>query len=113
VPPRHAPQLAVRKQGRIEFVAMGDLIYAQGADNYVELVLADGRRELFDRTLTQLAALLPGDFQRIHKSYLVRLSAVRKLHVGEGGCYRAELANGTRLPVGRTRYRALRELLGA
>jgi DNA-binding LytR/AlgR family response regulator len=103
----------VRKRCRIEFVAMADLVYAQGADNYVELVLADGRRELFDHTLTHLATLRPDDFQRIHKSYLVRLSAVRKIHVGEGGRYRVELADGTRLPVGRTRYRALRESLGA
>lgn len=107
----HGRRLAVRKQGRIEFVAVAELVYVQGADNYVELVLADGRRELLDQTLTLLAALLPADFQRIHKSYLVRLSAIRKLHVRAGGRYRAELANGVKLPVGRTHYRTLREQL--
>jgi DNA-binding LytR/AlgR family response regulator len=104
--------LAVKKFGRLELVPVDDVLYVQGAGNYTELVRADGRRDLHDKTLEKLAALLPPDFERIHKSYLVRLSALKALHASEGSHYEAELKDGTRLPVGRTRYKELREKLG-
>ncbi|MEO5957754.1 MAG: LytTR family DNA-binding domain-containing protein [Opitutaceae bacterium] len=110
--PHAARFLAVRKQGRIALVPIDDVLYVQGADDCSELVLADGRRELHDKTLEKLQALLPPVFERIHKSYLVRLSAVRALHVHEGSRYEAELKNGAFLPVGRTRYKEIRESLG-
>ncbi|RXK53752.1 response regulator transcription factor [Oleiharenicola lentus] len=106
-----ARNLAVKKAGRIELVPVDDVLYVQGAGNYSELVLADGRRELHDKTLERLEALLPEDFERTHKSYLVRLSAIKALHASEGSHYELELKNGTCLPVGRTRYKELRERL--
>jgi two-component system response regulator LytT len=107
-----AKYLAIRKHGRVELIAVDDVLYAEGAGAYSELVLADGRRELHDKTLEKLAAVLPPVFERIHKSYLVRMSAVKALHAHEGSIYEAELRNGARLPVGRTRYREIREKLG-
>lgn len=104
--------LAVRKQGRLEFVPIDDVLYVEGAGAYAELVLADGRRELHDKTLEKLHALLPPVFERIHKSYVVRWTAVKALHAREGNQHEVELHNGLRLPVGRTRYKELREKYG-
>lgn len=106
-----ARTLAVKKSGRVELVPVENVLYVQGAGNYSELVLVDGRRELHDKTLEKLAAILPPDFERIHKSYLVRMSALKALHVAEGSHYEAELKNGVCLPIGRTRYRELRDKL--
>jgi DNA-binding LytR/AlgR family response regulator len=110
--PHAAHFLAVRKQGRIELVPVDDVVYAKGADDCSELVLANGRHELHDKSLERLQALLPLDFERIHKSYLVRLSAVKALHAHEGSRYGAELKNGVVLPVGRSRYKEIRSALG-
>ncbi len=104
--------LAVRKQGKVELVPIDRVLYVEGAGAYAELVLEDGRRELHDKTLEKLHALLPPVFERIHKSYIVRMTAVKTLHAQEGSHYEAELRNGLRLPVGRTRYKELREKLG-
>jgi DNA-binding LytR/AlgR family response regulator len=106
-----AKYLAVRKHGRVELVPVDRVLFVQGAGAYAELVLDDGTRELHDKTLDGVHALLPPVFARIHKSYVVRLSAVKALHVQEGSHYEAELRNGLRLPVGRTRYRELRAAL--
>ena len=103
--------LAVKKQGKVQLVPIDRVLYAQGAGAYAELVLDDGTRELHDKTLEKLHALLPPVFERIHKSYVVRWSAVKALHAGEGSRYEAELKGGQCLPVGRTRYKALREML--
>ncbi len=104
--------LAVKKYGKVELVEIDRVLYVEGAGAYAELVLDDGKRELHDKTLEKLHALLPPGFERIHKSYVVRWSAVKALHAQEGSHYEAELRNGLRLPVGRTRYKELREKLG-
>ena len=103
--------LAVKKHGRVVPVAVADLVFVQGAGNYSELVLGDGRRELHDKNLDKLHALLAPDFERIHKSYLVRFAAVVALHAAEGSYHEAELKDGGRLPVGRSYYRELRARL--
>jgi DNA-binding LytR/AlgR family response regulator len=107
--PYSARCLAVRKHGRVQLVPVDDLLYVQGADDSSELVLADGRRELHDKTLERLLTVLPPGFERIHKSYLVRMSMVVAVHASEGSRYEAELRNGVRLPVGRTYYREIRQ----
>jgi two-component system, LytTR family, response regulator LytT len=104
--------LAVRKHGKVELVPIDRVLYVEGAGAYAELVLEDGKRELHDKTLEKLHALLPPVFERIHKSYVVRWSAVKALHAQEGSHYEVELRNGLHLPVGRTRYKELREKLG-
>lgn len=103
--------LAVRKYGKVELVEIDRVLYVEGAGAYAELVLDDGKRELHDKTLEKLHALLPPVFERIHKSYVVRWTAVKALHASEGSHYEAELKNGQCLPVGRTRYKELREKL--
>jgi DNA-binding LytR/AlgR family response regulator len=103
--------LAVRHQGRIDLVAVGDLVYAEGADKYSELVFANGQRTFHDQCLGRLEATLPSAFVRIHKSYLVRFNLVARLVVRKGSRYFAELRSGQRLPVGRSRYARIKARL--
>ena len=106
-----AKYLAVRKQGRLEIVPVADVVYIQGARNYSELVLTDGRRLLHDKSLERLNAVLPAGFERVHKSYLVRFASIATIHGHEGSRYEVELHGGERLPVGRTRYPELKARL--
>lgn len=106
-----AKYIAVRKLGKISLVPIDRVIYVQGAGAYAELVLEDGTRELHDKTLEKLHALLPPVFERVHKSYVVRMSAAKALHAHEGNQHELELQNGVRIPVGRTRYKELKEKL--
>ena len=104
--------LSVRKAGWIDLVALDDLLYIQGAGSYSELHLTDGSTELHDKSLDKLHALLPPVFERIHKSYIVKMSTVAGLLIHEGSRYEVELNNGLLLPVGRTRYKGIKEKLG-
>ena len=99
--------LAVRKRGEIALVAVADVRYVKGAGAYSELVLRDGRTELHGKSLDGLLLLLPPVFERIHKSYIVRIYEVTRVHVREGTRYDVELRSGERLPIGRRRYRAV------
>ena len=103
--------IAVRRHGRIDFVAVDDLLYVEGADKYSELVLANGQRSFYDQCLGRLEATLPRSFVRIHKSYLVRFPQIARLLVLRGSRYFAVLKNGQRLPVGRSRYAQIKSRL--
>jgi DNA-binding LytR/AlgR family response regulator len=111
--PQSPPQsfLAVRRLGRLDLVALDDLLYIEGADKYSELVLANGQRNFYDKCLGRLEATLPPNFVRIHKSFLVRFNLITRLHVLRGSRYFAELKNGHRLPVGRSRYGTIKARL--
>lgn len=103
--------IAVRRLARIDLIPIDDLLYVEGADKYSELVLASGQRSFHDKCLGQVEASLPSSFVRIHKSYVVRFAMVARLHVLKGSRYFAELRNGLRLPVGRSRYEQIKALL--
>lgn len=108
-----AAALAVRSAGRIERVSVADIAYVQAAGAYSELVLRDGQVRLHGKSLDRLLDLLPPSFERIHRSYAVRLDEVLRIQVREGSRYSAVLASGAFLPVGRTRVEAVRQRLGA
>lgn len=103
--------MAVKKQGTAQLINIEDVLYFKGADMYVEIYLHNGKKELHDKSLEKLNQLLPKSFIRIHKSYLLKLSVIKKLIVQSGSKYSVELNNGEMLSVGRTRYKALRALL--
>lgn len=47
-------------------------------------------------------------FGRVHKSYLVKMTEIKEIIVESGSKYIAELKNGTRIPIGRTKYKDIK-----
>jgi two-component system response regulator LytT len=103
--------LSVRKTGGIRLMAIADLMYIRGADVYTELVSKNGEKELYDKTLDDLSKILPGNFFRIHKSYIVDTNTVKSVKVQGGGKYAIELHSKEVLPVSRARYSDLKKML--
>ena len=106
--PRRPRLFGVRDGGATHFVPLDEIRYARGAGARSELVLARSRVVRDDRLLDRLQQLLPAQFERIHKSFLVDIRHITRLIAQEGSRYAIELADGTTLPVGRTRVHALR-----
>ncbi|MEQ8712308.1 MAG: LytTR family DNA-binding domain-containing protein [Cyclobacteriaceae bacterium] len=100
--------LAVKKRRQIQLIPIEDVMYTKGAGAYTELYLSDGTKELHDKSLEKLEQLLSNAFERIHKSYLVKVSEIHEIKVSSGSKYTVELKNGERLPVGRTKYKDLK-----
>ena len=103
--------LAVKKRGGIQLIDISNVLYIKGAGVYTELYLTNGQKELHDKSLEKLSQLLPKSFERIHKSYLVKTSEIKEIIVKTGSQYAVELHNGEIIPVGRTKYKALRATL--
>ncbi|PTS97092.1 DNA-binding response regulator [Pedobacter sp. HMWF019] len=101
--------LAVKKGGIIKMIEAIKVNYIKGAGIYSELHLQNGTQELHDKSLDALELLLPAtDFIRIHRSYIVHLQQAEKLLIEAGGRYSVQLRNGEQLPVGRSRYKEIR-----
>jgi two-component system LytT family response regulator len=104
-------RLVVRSGGRISFLPVDELDWAQAADNYVELH-AGREVHLLRETLTRLESRLDSRrFLRVHRSTLVNVSRVRELRPLVGGDYEILLRDGARLVLSRTYRDSLRRLL--
>ena len=100
--------LAVKRRQRIQLIPLEDVRYIKGAGAYTELHLTNGKKELHDKSLEKLEQLLSGPFERVHKSYLVKMSEIKEITVGSGSKYMAELTNGEQIPIGRTKYKDIK-----
>ena len=70
--------------------------------------MIDGGKELHDKSLEKLEQLLSSSFERIHKSYLVKMAEIKEIKVASGSKYHAELKNGDQIPIGRTKYKDIK-----
>lgn len=103
-------RLTVASARGVELVPIAEIAAVVGADDYVELRLAGGRRLLHAARLDRLETELPPGFVRIHRSAIANLGHVQAL-ARDGGRWRLVLQDGETLPVSRTRLAAVRDAL--
>lgn len=108
---RGPASLVVRSAGRIDLVSFGDIVALSGADDYVEVVLADGRRFLHDTRLQELEQRLPPGFVRVHRSHIANIAHLRSVRILAGGRRVLVLSGCTEVPVSRGRVSAIKLLL--
>ncbi|HEY1056403.1 MAG TPA: LytTR family DNA-binding domain-containing protein, partial [Emticicia sp.] len=85
-------------------------IYAEADGNYSRIMMGNKEKVLISRTLKDLETLLSNHpFVRIHQSYLVNLTHIKKYIKGEGGY--VVMNNGTSLQVSRANRMKLMELV--
>ncbi|WP_264538324.1 LytR/AlgR family response regulator transcription factor [Flavobacterium sp. N1736] len=101
--------LAVKKAKTVKLIRISDILYIKGAGIYTELHLSDNSIELHDKSLESLEKLLPPSFERIHKSFIICWHEADRLIVEPGGKYGMLLKNAEILPVGRSRYKEIRQ----
>ena len=96
--------LAIKKGQSIQLIPVEDVLFIKGANTYSELHLDSGSHELHSKNLEQLGRILPGDWIRVHKSYIVPKSRIQSWVVAEGGNYKVQLTSDISVPVSRRRY---------
>ncbi|MGQ0649651.1 MAG: LytR/AlgR family response regulator transcription factor [Gemmatimonadaceae bacterium] len=103
-------RLFVRSGGAIIPVAVESVSHFEAWGDYIT-AHAGRTRHVLHLSLNRLGARLdPRQFVRIHRTHIVNLAYVTSFRRQGKGRLVAELANGARLAVSRTRARALREL---
>ncbi len=99
------------EEGGIEVVPAAKLDYVEAQDDWV--VLATGGKKLRkQQTLRELEEQLdPRRFVRIHRSYLLNVDRLQRVDLYGKESRIALLRDGTKLPVSRSGYARLREML--
>lgn len=95
--------LAVRSAGRIDLAPVSEIVSLSGADDYVEVALADGRKLLHDASLDDLEMRLPPTFIRVHRSHIVNAGQVKSARTLGAGRRVLTMKDGEEIPVSRRR----------
>ena len=91
---------------------LGKIDFVEAKDDYLSFAVA-GRRLLKQQTMGELEAQLDGGrFVRVHRSYLLNVERLARLELYAKDSWIAILVDGTRIPVSRSGYARLKELLG-
>lgn len=91
--------IGVRSIGRIDRVAVADILWIEAQGNYMRLHLRD-QRIMYRASMTRLETHLnPAEFARTHRSTIVRLDQIKRLEVLPDHSYQAHLQNRDIIPV--------------
>lgn len=93
--------LSVPGTGTVRQVPVDRIVRIQGAGDYVELHLDDGRTLLHTATLNDLDADLSPGFLRVHRSHLVNTRCIERLDRADGGTGTLHLRGSDPVPVSR------------
>jgi two-component system, LytTR family, response regulator len=110
---REAPleRIIVRDGARVHVIHVDTLDYAEAQDDYVCLY-SEGHRFLKEQTMAELESLLdPKRFVRIHRSYILNIERIARVELYAKDSRIAILQSGAKLPVSRSGYARLCELL--
>jgi two-component system LytT family response regulator len=108
---RSPDRMIVKCGDRVVVVPFDELAYVRAAANYVQLHLADRTYDVREKISTMELRLPADRFLRVHRSYLVNLTALQELYPVGGGEYMIALRNGKQLPVGPTYPSSIRRAL--
>jgi two-component system, LytTR family, response regulator len=101
-PRKTLTRIAVRAAGKTRFVDLGDVLWIQAAENYVQLHTATTRHLVHTTLQSLLGRLDPDVFVRIHRSAAVNVLHVVQIETGDQGDYVLTLDNGFSIHSSRT-----------
>ena len=110
--PGQQNRIVVKVGNKIKIIPVSQVNYLEAADDYVKIVTAEGSflkkrtMNFFERSLTNW------HFVRIHRSYIVNTQLITRIDAHEKDSHLVLLNTGARLPVSKTGYSKLKEILG-
>jgi two-component system LytT family response regulator len=110
---RHQPieRVLIRDGARVQVIPVARIDYVEAQDDYVAF-FAEGRQWLKNQRMAELESQLdPRAFLRVHRSYIVNLGAIARIEpTGKDG-HCAVLKSGARIPISRSGYQKVRDLM--
>lgn len=101
--------LAVNKKGMKRLIRVVDIAYIKGADVYSEIHSKDGMTYLHNMSLDHLSEVLPNNFERIHRSHIANMLLAKSTISEPGSKYFLQLDSVESLPIGRTKYKGIKD----
>jgi two-component system LytT family response regulator len=105
-------RIVVKNGSDIRIVPVQDILYIEAYDDYVKLFTKD-TYYLKKKTMSYYEQVLDQNkFFRTHRSYIINLQELTKIEPLEKNTYIAILKTGKKVPLSRTGYTKLKEMLG-
>ena len=110
--PSQQNRVVVKDGNKIKIIPVNKIEYLEAADDYVKIVTAEGNF-LKKRTMSFFEQSLSAyHFVRVHRSYIVNTQLITRIDAYEKESHLLLLSTGAKLPVSKTGYTKLKEVLG-
>ena len=110
--PSQRHRIVVRNGSKIKIISVHDVFYLEAADDYVKIHTSEGYF-LKNKTMTHFENSLDShQFVRSHRSYIVNVQHITRIDPYEKDNHVAILRSGAKVPVSRSGYGKLKEVLG-
>jgi len=111
-PGRPLERVLIREEGRVVVLPVDRIDFVEAQDDYLSFASA-GKRHRKQQTLSELETQLDrARFVRIHRSFLLNVERLARIELFGKDSWLAILGDGVKLPVSRTGYTRLKELIG-
>ncbi|MBX7127171.1 MAG: response regulator [Cyclobacteriaceae bacterium] len=111
--PSASDRIVVRAGTDIVIIPANNIHYMEACDDYVKVHTAQGYY-MKKKTLSYYESVLdPSLFLRVHRSYILNLSELTRIEAFDKENHLALLRTGARIPLSRSGYQKLKEVLGA
>jgi two-component system, LytTR family, response regulator len=108
---KYIDRIAVKDGPNIFIIPADKVRYIEAQDDYVMIYSEDGKY-LKQKTMKFYEENLnPRDFIRIHRSYIVSVKEIKQIDLLEKETYQILLSDKKKLPVSKTGYEKLKEIL--
>lgn len=105
-------RIVVKNDGKIKILPTAEIQYIEANGDNVKIMTNDGSYSK-NKTMSYFEQQLSSnDFVRIHRSYLVNVSLVSRIDAYDKESHLAVLSSGIQLPVSKSGYQKLKEILG-
>ena len=110
--PGQQNRIVVKDGNKIKIIPVNQIHYLEAADDYVKIITAEGSF-LKKRTMTFFEqSLMPYQFVRIHRSYIVNTQLITRIDAYEKDSHIVLLNTGAKLQASKSGYMKLKEVLG-
>jgi len=104
-------RIVAKTRNQIVVLPVHQIFYIEAQDDYV-MIYVNGAHYLKQKTLSYYENHLDSkEFLRVHRSYIVRIDQIAKIEPYEKSSYLLILKSGGRVPVSRSGYSRLKEVL--
>jgi two-component system LytT family response regulator len=110
--PNQAERIVVKTGNKVKIIPMHEIHYLEADDDYVKIVTNDGSY-LKNRTMQYYEKTLDARFfVRVHRSYIVHVNQITRIDPYQKETHLAVLRDGKQIPVSKTGYSKLKDILG-
>ena len=110
--PAQSQRIVVKSGSKIKIIPVHDVLYLEAADDYVKIHIKEGYF-LKNKTMSHFEQVLDEQqFVRSHRSYIINVQQITRIDPYEKDGHVAILKAGTQIPVSRSGYARLKEVLG-